>query len=350
MRCFIIWIFCFSCIPAFAQNDSTKSFKIEGYIEAYYSYDFAKPFNHERPHYYYNHKRHNEININLAVARISYQRNYIRATVTPMIGTYAEYNLASEPDWAKFVYEANFGVKLLKESNVYLDAGIFTSHLGYETPIGIDSWTLTRTILAENHPYYESGLRLNYVNDNNTLNTSFYYLNGWQKIRKPSFSQLPSFGYQFNYTLSDQWVFNYSNFMGYDKPDSLKAFRHYHNMYIKYTPSGKLGLLNEWGVGSEQRNGDNQSWWVTSLAAKYSIKEKSIFVARGEYYHDPKNIIISAIGLSGFEYWGLSIGYDYKLNKNTLVRIEWKRIKATEGTSMLKANNALAVAACLKIE
>jgi hypothetical protein len=34
------------------------------------------------------------------------------------------------------------------------------SHIGFESVISADCWTLTRSLLAENSPYYETGMRL----------------------------------------------------------------------------------------------------------------------------------------------------------------------------------------------
>lgn len=56
------------------------------------------------------------------------------------------------------------------------------SHLGFESAVGIDCWNLTRSILAENSPYYETGIKLNYTNKKQDLYIAFHLLNGWQKI------------------------------------------------------------------------------------------------------------------------------------------------------------------------
>ncbi|MEN9489165.1 MAG: hypothetical protein RL494_1430, partial [Bacteroidota bacterium] len=40
---------------------------------------FSNPQNHEKPNFIYSHKRHNEINLNLALAKASYNKNNVRA-------------------------------------------------------------------------------------------------------------------------------------------------------------------------------------------------------------------------------------------------------------------------------
>jgi hypothetical protein len=144
----------------FAQNDSLKNLTFNAYAELYYSYDFAKPANHEKPDFIYNHKRHNEINANLVLLRSKYSATNLRANLGLMTGNYSRYNLSAEPAWARHLFEANLGIKLSKEQNLWLDAGVLPSHIGFESAISADCWTLTRGIYAENSPYYEQELNL----------------------------------------------------------------------------------------------------------------------------------------------------------------------------------------------
>src|SRR5690606_16131956 len=143
-----------------AQPDASSRFTFSAYGELYYGYDFSRPDDHERPFFVYNHKRHNEVNANLLLVRGTYTDSLVRANLGLMAGTYAQYNLSAEPGWAQFIYEATIGLKLSRRRNLWLDAGIMPSHLGYESVIGADNWTLTRSLAAEGSPYYETGIRL----------------------------------------------------------------------------------------------------------------------------------------------------------------------------------------------
>ena len=73
-----------------------------------------------------------------------------------------------------------------------ITAGIFTSHIGFESAVSKDCWTLTRSILADNSPYYESGARLTYTSNNNKWLISALALNGWQRIQRPAGNSLMS--------------------------------------------------------------------------------------------------------------------------------------------------------------
>ncbi|MBK8721945.1 MAG: porin [Saprospiraceae bacterium] len=322
-----------------------------GYAELYYAYDFTNPTNHLRPNFTYNHVRHNEININLATAKVAYSAENIRANFTAMFGNYAEYNLSSEPGWAQFVYEANIGVKLSQKHNLWLDAGIMPSHLGFESAIGADCWTLTRSILAENSPYYETGLKLSYTNPSEKFFAAFYYLNGWQKIAKIDFAQKPSIGMQFTYKPHSNLSFNYSNFIGSTLPDSMKNWRLFHNLYAIYEPTAKLSFVAGFDFGNDfNPNSKNYLWFSPVFITKYKWNKKIQTAARIEYYADPNNVIISQ-DYPSFKVFGASFNLDYQIHNKVLWRNE---IKYYQNPTAIFLNNnrqntVLTTALCIRL-
>ncbi len=110
------------CKISFAQTEAeldsikkTHTVQFSGFIDAYYSFDFNTPPNHEvSAPFIYNYKRNNEFNINLALLSATYSGDKIRSKIGLMAGTYAQYNYASEQGLLKNIYEANAGIKLRK--------------------------------------------------------------------------------------------------------------------------------------------------------------------------------------------------------------------------------------------
>jgi hypothetical protein len=327
-------------IKTYSQNDSLKKLNFTGYGEFYYSYDFSNPQNHEKSNFLYSHKRHNELNSNLIISQANYLDKSIRANLGLMVGNYAQYNLSSEPTWAQFIYEANIGIKISNNHNIWVDAGIMPSHIGFETAISADCWTLTRSLLAENSPYYEAGFKLSYRSKNEKLNISALYLNGWQKISKPDYMQKPSFGTQLNYKLSDKLFVNYSSFFGTDQPDSINAFRHFHNFYLQYESSTKFGIIAGFDIGSDKNNLINYgTWYSPVLIIRQSINEKTKIAVRGEYYSDPKQIIVSTETDNGFQTLGISSNIDYEINDKIKFRIEGKIFHSKDKIFENKSDN-----------
>ena len=215
-------------IESFAQEDSTKSIKVSTYVDMYYGYDFSNPMNFEKPDYNYNYKKHNQLNVNLAFVKLGYQSSRLRSNLALMTGNYAMYNLSAEPNWAKPLLEANIGYKLSKQQNIWVDAGVMPSHIGFESAVGSDCWNLTRSMLAENSPYYETGIKFSYTNKKENLYLGLHVLNGWQRIAIPNWNQKLSLGIQVNYKPSEKLNLNYSNFIGHIRIDSTVALRTLH--------------------------------------------------------------------------------------------------------------------------
>lgn len=310
---------------SFAQNDTTKKLTFIAYGEMYYSYDFANPQNHEKPNYLYNHKRHNEVNANLILAKAKYEDKNTRANLGLMEGNYAQYNLSAEPNWAQNIYEANAGIKISKNKNIWIDVGIMPSHIGFESAISADCWTLTRSMQAENSPYYETGVKLTYTSKNEKLQVATLYLNGWQKIQKPNNIQNPSFGTQINFKPTDKLILNYSSFISTDKPDSINALRIFHNIYCQYEPNKKIGFIVGIDIGTDKYNDkDYGTWFSPVIILRYTISEKLKIALRAENYSDKNQIIIPINTANGFKVNGFSTNMDYKINEKVGLRIEGK--------------------------
>ncbi|MGL2993536.1 porin [Flavobacterium sp. TSSA_36] len=323
-----------------------KPIQFQGYGELYYSYDFSEPQNHEKPNFIYNHKRHNELNLNLGLLKATYAQEKLRANAALMVGTYAQYNLAAEPNWAQLIYEANVGIKIAKQHNLWIDAGIMPSHIGFESAIGADCWTLTRSILAENSPYYETGIKIAYTTPSEKLNLSFLVVNGWQKIRKPDNIQNPSFGFQINYKPSKRWLLNYSNFIGSDKADSLKAVRTYHNFYAIFEPSQKWGIMAGVDLGSDRNPNSNYSiLFAPIVMLRYKPREKYSLATRVEYYNDKNQLFIATNTLNGLQVFGCSTNFDLQVLDNVWWRFEIKKYLAKDNIFTAKNNNISATSA-----
>ena len=313
-------------ISCFAQTDSTKNpLTISGYVETYYSYDFGNPSDHNRPGFAYSHNRHNEVSLNLGLIKAAYTTDKVRANLALMAGTYANVNLAAEPGVLRNIFEANAGAKISKKKNLWVDAGIFASHIGFESAIGKDCWNLTRSILAENSPYYESGVKVSYTSANEMWFVSGLILNGWQRIQRIGGNNTPAFGHQLTFKPTSKVTLNSSSFIGSDTPDSTRQMRYFHNFYGQFQLTEKFGMIIGFDIGAQQKakNSSNyNTWYSPVLILKYAPAEKISFSARGEYYSDANGVIINTATINGFQTYGYSLNLDYQIMNNVVWRIE----------------------------
>jgi hypothetical protein len=335
---------------AYSQTDSSKSsLQFSGYLEAYYLYDFGKPSNHNRPGFVYSHNRHNELNINLGLIKAGYQTEKVRANLALATGTYMNANYSAEPGVLKNIYEANAGVKISKKKNVWVDAGIFSSHIGFESAIGKDCWTLTRSLLADNSPYFETGAKISYATDDGKWLLSGLVLNGWQRIQRIDGNNTPAFGHQVTWTPNQKLTLNSSSFIGNDKPDSVRKMRYFHDFYARYQATQKLGFIFGFDAGAEQKAKGSKrynTWYSPVLIVRYAATSKSFLTARVEYYSDRDGVIISTGTANGFQTFGYSFNYDYQIRENVMWRVEARGLSVKDkifmqGSNASNANQAL---------
>ncbi len=330
---FTFWIFLF-INSAIAQLDTSKSnLSFTGYAEVYYTYDFNQPNDHNRPAFFYSNNRNNEFNLNLGFVKASYSTDRVRANLALATGTYINANYAAEPGVLKNIYESNAGVKISGKKNVWLDAGIFASHIGFESAVSKDCWGLTRSILAENSPYYESGAKITYISDSSKWLLSALILNGWQHIQRPNNNNSPAFGTQITFTPNSKVTLNYSTFIGNDKPDSAMQMRYFHNFYGMFHLTNKFHLTAGFDFGMEQKSkgsSNYNNWYSPVLIAKVIFNDKWSVTGRGEYYVDKNGVIIPTGTPNGFKTMGYSLNFDYRIRENAVWRVEGRSLNSMD--------------------
>ncbi len=324
------------------ETEKTQSpFTFSGYVETYYSYDFGEPDNHVRPGFIYSHNKHNEVNLNLALAKVNYAKENVRGNFALMAGTYAQYNLAAEQDLLKNVYEANVGVKISSKHNLWIDAGIMPSHIGFESAIGKDCATLTRSILADNSPYYEAGVKIGFTSKSEKWYLAAMYLNGWQRIQRIDGNQTPAFGTQVTYKPDAKTTLNWSTYLGNEQPDNLKKWRYFNNFYGQFKLSEKTSLTAGFDIGAQQKvpeSAEYDVWFSPVLIAQYKPTSKIQLAARGEYYADKKGVIIATATPNGFKTYGFSANFDYLVTENVMFRLEARDLSSKDDVFLKKGN------------
>jgi Putative beta-barrel porin-2, OmpL-like. bbp2 len=331
--CSILFLFIYAFTSA--QTDSTKSnLTFSGYVEGYYIYDFNQPKDNNRPGFFYSHNRHNEFNLNLGFVKAAYDNGSVRANLALAAGSYMNANYAAEPGVFKNIFEANAGVKLSANKNLWVDAGIFASHIGFESAIGKDCWNMTRSLLADNSPYYETGVKISYTTGDGKWFLSGLVLNGWQQIRKSDSTNRLSFGTQITFKPTDKITLNSSTFIG-NRPDGSSSEaanrnRIFHNFYGIFQLTDKLGLIAGFDYGWEQRQQGSatyDTWFAPVGIVRYAVSEKITLAARIENYTDKQGKVI---GISGFNTMGYSLNLDVIPVKNAVWRLEGRLLNSQE--------------------
>jgi|SRR5690554_677697 len=312
----------------------TKKLSVKGYIEAYYAYDFSPPENNLRPDVLYNFTNHNQFSINTGIIGLNYKGRFFRSDVSFILGSYTKQNLADEPKFFKHIYEANIGVKLLKDHDFWLDIGIMESNIGFESAIGTECFTLSRSLMAESSPYYLNAAKLSYIPKNEKWEFEVLFSKGWQQM----IDGYPSFGHTVKYKANKNWLINSSSFAGKVKLPGIvpmltrREFRFFHNLYAKYE-KGKFGVIAGIDFGVDQlveNHADKGSWTGAIGVFRYQFHKNWSASIRGEYFLDPSNSVTSLENTDGFENFGASLNIDCHLGKIFMIRAEARMLAGKE--------------------
>ncbi len=300
-------------------------FVVEGYIDAYYGYDFSKPTSKERP-YFVSSARHNEMNINLAYVSVKYTSERVRARFAPGFGSYINANYAAEQGVLKNIVEGNVGVKLFKNKEIWLDFGVLGSPYTNESAISKDHLMYSRSFAPEYVPYYLSGAKLS-VPLGKKVNFYLYLINGWQQIRDVNDSK--SIGTQLEYRPNENLLVNWNTYIGNENSEVRPDFgnRYFTDVYFIYS-KGKFSGTSCFYVGAQETklptgSAETQLWYNANIICKYNFTPKVSLSGRLEYFDDQKSVQISPINpVNGFSSSSASLCVNYAIEENVLFRLE----------------------------
>jgi len=306
-------------------NDLISPFKISGYVEVYGSTALSNSFNDRKSSLFVSHSRNNEPAINLAFLKTKYDTENIKANFALAVGTYMHANYAAEPGLLKNLYEGSIALKVSRKNNIWLEMGVFSSHIGFENAKGSDNWTLTRSLTAENIPYYESGAKISHTSNDGKWFMSVLILSGWQRIKPMDGNTLPSFGTQITYSPSSRLTFNSSTFIGTDTPDHRRLMRYFHDFYSTFKLNSKLAATIGFDIGMEQKSKGSSTfntWFNSTVIMRYIPTTNTAMAVRGEYFDDRNSVLLPSISPNGFRTCAFSANFDWHITKNFLWRVE----------------------------
>lgn len=312
------------------MSDESK-INISGYLETYYLHDVNDATKDARPSFTYSHNAVGKPSINLGLIKANLTTDRVRANLALGSGTYMRANYVAEPKDLQKIFEANIGFKL--SENLWLDAGVMPSHIGFESAIGLDNWTVTRSMLADNSPYFETGVKLSYTSQDDKWYASGLILNGWQRIQRPNGNSSPSIGHQLTYRPHAKLTLNSSSFIGNDKSDQDRRIRYFHHLYGQYQINDHWGMIAGFDIGAEQAEKNSQRynvWLSPIIITQYQYSEKLSLAARVEYYQDKDQVIISTDTPNGFSTWSYSANLDYKFTKHVAIRTEVRKFHSRD--------------------
>ncbi len=324
-----------------AVADTARHVTVGAFIDTYYAYDFNRPPNIDRQ-YTTQPSRHNEANVNLAFVEATLATPRTHGRIALQAGTSVQSNYAAEPrvgavsgpDLSRLIQEAFVGYRLAP--TVWIDGGIFFSHLGMESWISRDNPTYSRSLVSDYSPYYQSGGRLLWQ-ATPALSMQLDVVNGWQNISENNSGKAG--GIRVDYAPTAATTLSYYNFVGDEAPDSVQTadgsrLRVFQGIGAKLAPTRRLSFLLELDGGRQRRGhlaGDGwSSWYGYAATARYAVTPSVAVSGRSERFDDPDQVLVATGVNSGFRANGLSLGIDVTPDAKLFWRTEVRGYGATD--------------------
>jgi hypothetical protein len=293
-------------------SDTAVTVVIGGFIDGYYDYDFGRPTNFDRP-FTTQAARHNEFNVSLAFIEARLAGPRIRGRLALQAGTAVQSNYAAEPTMgsvsgsalSRFLQEAVVGYEITP--SLWIDAGIYFSHIGMESFISRDNLTYTRSLSSDFTPYYASGAKLTWQ-VSPKITALVAVMNGWQNVSENN--QDKAVGMRVDYTRSSTTTFSYYDFLGNEAASG--RLRVFNGVGLKTYLTSALTVQANLDYGTQQKASasGHSSWYSSGLVGKLQVSSVLGLSARIERYHDPDQVIVVTGLPAPFDVSTASVGID----------------------------------------
>ena len=316
-------------------TDSTPKITVGAFVDGYFAWDFGRPPSLDRSFsggalFTTQPARHNEFNVNLAFIDAKLDAPHYRGRFALQVGTSVQSNYSGEPNrgsvsgpsLGRHIQEAVVGLKIA--NNIWIDGGIFYSHLGMETWASRDNLTYTRSLVGDYSPYYQSGVKMTWT-ASPKLTAQLNVVNGWQNISENNSGK--GAGVRFDYAATTTGTISYYNFFSSEAGSKLRTFN---GVGVKQT-TGKLTLLGEFDYGSQSKGsrGGQSNWYGWTAVARVQTTPTAALVIRAEGYEDPDQVIVSTgtttHGISSLANPALrALGGSVGLDITPFARVAWR--------------------------
>jgi hypothetical protein len=311
---------------ALASAQLPEGVRVGAFVDAYYAWDFSRPATLDRA-YTTQPARHSEFNVNLAYVEVLVERGALRGRLALQAGTAVQSNYAAEPrmgnvsgpDLSRHIQEAVVGVRLAEP--LWIDAGVFYSHIGQEAWASRDNPTYTRSLVADHTPYYSAGLRAIWQ-PSAAVTVRVDVVNGWQNVSETNSDKAA--GIRIEYAPSPAVLVGYSNFLGDEQSDTLpNRLRFFNQAFARLGRADGAALWLTVDLGRQQNPGaGGSSWYGLAAIGRVPVTGGAAVSARVERYADADGVIVPGLGTAPFQTTGASLGLDLSLASGFLWRTE----------------------------
>lgn len=314
------------------EPDTSGNLTIGGYADAYWGFyrDTANPSGyHKFPTVS---PRSGQPGLNMIQAQLRYRSPFARASLAIHGG---DIPAAAWSGTFNYIQEANVGIRLA--SRLWLDGGFFKTHIGYESIMPKDNFTISLATTTFYEPYYLSGAKITWMAGKHwsIQGNIFNEFNGFVDVNGS-----PAGGLSFYWEPGKDWLLGVNQITSNENRSQadLRKLRAYQNvvMYRKLERTEWVGEINT-GFQENSRLGDStQNALMVSMlvAGKYKFSRRYALSGRYEFFYDPDEILTGNVfnaqhQLVGLVISGFTLCGEFKPTDKSFLRIEGRELITT---------------------
>ena len=190
-------------------------------------------------------------------------------------------------DVLRHVHRANVSYLAPVGNGLTLTAGLFNSFIGYESFYSRNNSNYTRSYMADNAPYFMTGLAAQYAVDQ-TLKFAVYVINGYNNLSRPNL--VPSYGTQLSWKPSPPWTLTQNFYYGPDQFNTSLTFWRFFSDSIVEWKDEAWTVAFAYDAGTEnaaERDGHPRMFWTsTAFFVRRHVSGPWSVAIRPELYWD----------------------------------------------------------------
>jgi hypothetical protein len=301
-----------------------------GFVDSYIAYDVNRPPTGDRV-FTTQAARHAEANVNLAYVDATLDGNRVRGRVALQFGTAVQANYAGEPrrgsisgpEVSRFVQEAFAGYQVTRA--LWIDGGIMLAPFGPESWVSRDNWTYTRSLVADNSPYYEAGARAVWQMTP-AVEAQLHVINGWQNISETNEDKAVAARLQWN--VSPNVTLVYDTFIGNEAADTLPSeLRLFQEAMVRAALGPRVAAIVAYDWGSQRAMDGRARWRGFVTVVRYEARRRLHVAGRVEAYSDPRQVIVRTGQGKAFVAKGASVNLDVQVDPRLVWRTEMRLLR-----------------------
>lgn len=310
------------CVASLHARDSTV---VTGHVllDAAYSTSFNAPSNHERV-FTLQPSRNDQLGIMQGIAGVELRSTHLRGKVAAQTGWFADVLWTGADTAVRWLSEAWLGVRLA--DGVWLDAGVYPSHIGAESMIARDNMLLSRLYASDATPYVETGVSLTW-DESASTSIALHILNGWQRVIDNNDGV--AIGTRITHRPTDAVSLTWSTFLGNEQPRGQEQqLRWYSNLWATWNVTESTTLTAIADIGAQERRSTayDIAWYLGAVAA-VRVSPTLRLAARIEHMHDAYNMLFTTSS-QPFVSTSASVNLDVEIIRNVLLRAEARILQA----------------------